>query len=177
MDVYLESSNNAIIQVFSEFDMFLYVISHTCSTNLYLQNVINDSRRIHIRALINFFNNSGKKSDDLFSCQFLTHDHSAELSISNHTEVVNFIIKYTAHITKTRGAMRNTRIIDTWFIDISKELVTRINRFIRFLDSDINSKYEKEYQHEHAQKIKSSVLSKVISIAIKEALEGTMVEL
>lgn len=178
MDVYLESYDNPVMQIFAEFDMFLYVITHTCTTNRYLQNAINDSRRIHIRALIHFFNNTGKKNDDLFSKNFLASDHFGELSISlDKIDIIPFINKYTAHITKERGKIKKDDNIDTWFTDISRELVTRINKFIRLLDCDVNPIYAEQYHSEDVQIVKSSVLSKIIYITIQCTLEEVKIEL
>lgn len=178
MDVYLESYDNPVMQIFAVFDMFLYVLDPPCITDRYLMNAINDSRRIHIRALVHFFNNTGKINDDLFSKDFLANDHSSELSISlDGIDIIPFINKYTAHITKERGKAKKGNSIDNFFTDISREIVTRINKFIRLLDCDIIPNYAEQYRSEDVQTVKAAVLSKIINITCQRALEGVKIEL
>lgn len=55
MTDYLEDYSNPFIQIFHEFNMFLFTAQYECTSNKMLSNVMLNIKRIHIRALCEFF--------------------------------------------------------------------------------------------------------------------------
>ena len=175
MEKYLECYNNPLIQLLHEFDMFLYVIYHDAKNNQYLNNVFNDSRRIHLRVLIDFFNNkkNHKSNDDLCCEDFLQGQQ--DLSVNADKDLIKFINKDTFHFTAVRGAYMQSFDPTQWFVCVSKQLIKRIHQFLALMDTSLAENYKAFFCPE-VEKLRSAILAKIIKINLISAIYNGEIE-
>ena len=175
MEKYLECYNNPLIQLLHEFDMFLYVIYHDAKNNHYLNNVFNDSRRIHLRVLIDFFNNkkNQRSNDDLCCKDFLQGQQ--DLRVNADKDLIKFINKDTFHFTAVRGAYMQSFDPTQWFVCVSKQLIKRISKFLDLMDTSLTKEY-KCFLSPDVQKLRSAIMAKIITINIASAIYNGEIE-
>lgn len=169
---FLENNKNLIVQVFSEFYIFLFLVHYDCNDNKMLHNALLDSKKIHIRSLCDFFSNSKKKKDDLIYKDFIISD--VDLSVSEPVKVRTFINKSTAHISRKRGQMK---FPEEEFLVVTKALIRSINSFIREMDYHLNLDYSEEYYDQEVQQMKSNILWQIVAIVLDNAKKGIVIEL
>lgn len=172
MSEYLENYDNLFVQIFNEFYTFLYVVQYDCKSNLTLHNVMLDSKKIHIRALCDFFSNQRKQDDDLIYTDFI--NSQVDLSVQKTTDLKRFINKSTAHISKKRGTLK---FPEKDFLDVTKALICRINRYIAELDKNLKREYKVLYDDEKVQKMRKNVLTQVLAVAVYNANKGEPINL
>jgi hypothetical protein len=97
-----------------------------------LHNIFLESRRVHIRTLCDFFSNTKnvKHPDDLIYKDFLMVN--TDLSVKMDDKLRAFINKSTAHLTKKRGQFS---LKDDDILQVSKDLIKAINRFMREIEN------------------------------------------
>lgn len=174
MSTYLEDYNNPFIQIFHEFHIFLFTAQYDCKSNKMLSNVILDSKKIHIRALCEFFSNQRNTKDDFIYKDFISS--STDLSVDIDKTLRTFINKNTAHISKQRGN-GTINVPDGEFLKVQQALIKSINRFIGELDNHVCDKYKDLYNEKDVQNIKSSVLTQILKITLYNVSRGVHIDL
>lgn len=172
MEEFLEDFDNPIMQVFAEFATFLYVVQYDCKTNKMLHNIMLESKKIHIRALCEFFSNKRKFDDDLIYKDFIISDE--DLSVSISSELKQFINKSLAHISKKRGKQE---VPKNEFIQLQKDLIKAINRFTGEIDRNIKTEYKQYLDDSQVQDARTDIFKSINMIAISNAQKGVEIDL
>lgn len=171
-ELYLECYNNKVGQILSVFSMFLYTTMVDSKDNRMLHNVFTESRRIYMRSLIDFFSDAKGRRDDLNYSDFV--EGAYDFNVQSAEEFRNLTNKQTAHFTSKRGTFL---IDDTEHMNVAKQLIRNINRFMEALESDIKEDCKQEYEDATVQKLRNVVLSQIAKICILNAVNGCMIEL
>ena len=172
MEEFLEDYDNPILQVFAEFATFLYVVRYDCKTNKMLHNIMLESKKIHIRALCEFFSNTKEYKDDLIYRDFIITDKDLSVPISD--ELRRFINKSLAHISKKRGRQK---FPEGEFIKVQMDLIKSISRFMSEIDRNIKLEYRKYLIDSQVQDVLTGILKSIIVISELHAQKGVLIEL
>lgn len=170
--IYLENCSNKIVQLFSLFSNFLFVVLKNSKNDYVLNNVLVDSRHLYIRSLIDFFNNK-KKGDDLTCNDFIdsTHDYN----IQCNSIFRNLLNKQTIHFTDKRGTFSIDN--DEEHKRITIQLIKNINHFLDELEIHIKDKYKEDFYDPNAQNLYHSLLSQITEICLSNAIQGIVIEI
>ena len=172
MEDCLEYYDNPIMQVFAEFAAFLYVAQYDCKTSKMLHNIMLESKKIHIRALCEFFSNTKKYKDDLIYKDFIISDEDLSISVSD--ELRRFINKSLAHISKKRGKQK---FPEDEFIKVQMDLIKSINRFMGEISKNIKTEYKQYLDDNNVREVRTSILKAIIKISELHAQKGVLIEL
>ncbi len=172
MEEFLEDYENPIMQVFAEFAAFLYVVKYDCKTNKMLHNIMLESKKIHIRALCEFFSNSKRNKDDFIYRDFIITDKDLSVPISD--ELRRFINKSLAHISKKRGKQK---FPEGELIKVQMDLIKSINRFMEEISKNIKTEYEQYLDDNNVREVRTSILKAIIKISELHAQKGVLIEL
>lgn len=74
---YLEGNDNELVHIFYEFYIFLYLLNHDSKQSQELHNILEESRRIHARSVVNFFVKHRYK-DDLIVSDIVEQEYQLE---------------------------------------------------------------------------------------------------
>lgn len=99
---YLEGNDNELVHIFYEFYIFLYLLNHDSKQCQELHNVLEDARRIHSRAIMDFFSDTKKKKDDIIVKDIVKNDFASNYYFdkNKYSDVRYLINKATAHLTE-----------------------------------------------------------------------------
>lgn len=101
---YLEGNENQLVHIFYEFYIFLYLLNHDSKECQELHNVLEESRRIHARCVVNFFvKNKKRYKDDLIVSDIVEQKYLLEYIFpkEKYQNALDIINKSTAHLTLT----------------------------------------------------------------------------
>lgn len=156
MEEFLEDYDNPIMQVFAEFATFLYVVRYDCKTNKMLHNIMLESKKIHIRALCEFFSNTKEYKDDLIYRDFIITDKDLSVPISD--ELRRFINKSLAHISKKRGKQE---VPKNEFIQVQNNLIKAIDMFMYDIDRNIKTEYKQYLDDSQVQEVRNTIINRI----------------
>lgn len=172
-NLHLENYDNKVGQVFALFSMFLYTVLYDSPNDRMLHNIFTDSRRIYMRALMDFFSEKKAYPDDLNYQDFIDTTDSFRIVVaSNNTR--DLASKQTAHATKKRGTFV---VDDAEHTSITKQLIKQINHFIKELDQSIKDLYKQDYADKTAQELRGVVLAQIAKICLVNASAGEIIDL
>lgn len=181
MGEYLENKENLLVQVFAEFETFLYLVQIDTHSNELLHKVLLGSKGIHIRMLCDFFstgtNDAERKSkkkhydDDLHSTDFVP-DVVFDVQISS--ELRKQISKGVAHLTKQRGTIW---VPASDYIDACCSIIGAINRFMRELDKgNMTDLCKREMEDADAIALRQIIRKMLIETVLLNATNGLMID-
>lgn len=187
MGEYLENKENLLVQVFAEFETFLYLVQIDTHSNELLHKVLLGSKGIHIRMLCDFFSTStndasgksdaGCKSkkkhydDDLHSTDFVP-DVVFDVQISS--ELRKQISKGVAHLTKQRGTIW---VPASDYINACCNIIGAINRFMRELDKgNMTDLCKQEMEDADAIALRQIIRKMLIETVLLNAANGLMID-
>lgn len=101
---YLEGNENKLVHIFYEFYIFLYLLNHDSLECQELHNILEESRRIHARCVVNFFvKNKNRYKDDLIVSDIVEPEYLPEYIFpkEKYKNALDIINKSTAHLTLT----------------------------------------------------------------------------
>lgn len=152
MEDFLEDNANLWVQVFAEFETFIYVSMFEANNEM-LRKIFLESKRIHIRMLYDFFSNHRIKEDDLISSDLLSRPVDLSASISGNLRIL--INKSTAHLTLARGTIS---VPDSDYIDAIKSIFISICHFIKEIDQgNVNETYKEDLNDKNVMGLKWTV--------------------
>ena len=187
MGEYLENNGNLLVQVFAEFQTFLYLVQVDARNNEMLHKILLESKRIHIRVLCDFFSNSAnnindtsdakcscqskRKQDDLYSADFVPN---IPFDVKISSRLRQLISKGTAHLTRKRGSIS---VPDSDYIDACCSIIGAINRFMKELDrGNMSDLCRREIEDADAVALRQAIQAMLIRVMISNAVDGTMID-
>ena len=172
MEDFLEDNANLWVQVFAEFETFIYVSMFDANNNEMLRKIILESKRIHIRMLYDFFSDHRIKEDDLISSDLLSKPVDLSASISGDLRILTN--KSTAHLTLARGTIS---VPDSDYIDAIKSIIISICRFIKEINQgNINETYKKDLNDKNAIGLKRTVTQLIHSFVDLNQMSEVLIE-
>ena len=187
MGEYLENKENSLVQVFAEFETFLYLIRTDAHNNALLSKILLESKRIHIRMLCDFFstgtNDVGSESDteckkkkkhdddDLHSTDFIP---GVAFDVQISSALRKEISKGTAHLTRQRGTIC---VPKTDYIDACCSIMGAINRFMREIDKgNMTDLCRRELEDADAAALRTIILRFLIEDELLNALDDLEID-
>lgn len=175
MEKHLEDDKNLLVQVFAEFITFLYLTLCDSKDNKMLHNIFLESKRIHIRALSDFFSSNEKmrRKGDLSSSYFLAAPIPLDVQVSSNLR--DQINKETAHLTEKRGTLS---VSDQDYIEASTTIIQSINRFMKELDcGNMSEECAQAIKETNATELRQVIRKLLVEISIINALNGVEIDL
>ena len=171
MEDFLEDNANLWVQVFAEFETFIYVSMFEANNEM-LRKIFLESKRIHIRMLYDFFSNHRIKEDDLISSDLLSRPVDLSASISGNLRIL--INKSTAHLTLARGTIS---VPDSDYIDAIKSIFISICHFIKEIDQgNVNETYKEDLNDKNVMDLKWTVKRLIHRFADLNRMSEVLIE-
>ena len=165
---FIEDTDNPIIQVLQEFLSFLYLVKPIYSNDRTLHNILLQARKLHMRVLLDFFSNKrNPRYDDYRYNDFITA--AEDLSVFCPNNLWEFINKSLMHPSDKRGKLS---VPTSDLENVKNSLVESIERFIKALDSKLNSEFAEFYKDDRIKVMKKKILSDVCVVKFLNGPKG-----
>ena len=147
--IYIEGNDNELVHIFYEFYIFLYLLNHDSEQCQELHNILEEARRLHSRAIMDFFSDVKSKKDDIIVVDIVDDNYVSNYFFDRkkYADVRKMINKATAHLTEASckstiypdGLEEKCKEFD---VELVKMILNFTGRIEKIIKNDLKSKLQ-----------------------------------